>query len=254
MRQLTGKLSNIANLLLPWRPFLRPLYAVIYNEHSNAPKNCVWRKCIEPQLLWFSCFFRSSGGMIERHFSVSCYMASNKSVEMVLDASPWGIAGILMVNGTPEEYFSDALSTDDLMIFDHERGQAEGQQVWESLSALVALRLWRHRWQQHRVRLAVRGDNVAMLTLIVNMRPRSAQLQIIAQEIAIEFCNFSFVPVIAEHIPGVANKQADVLSRRHQPGAVTEELTFLAAATEVLAPRRSKDYYFTLRSAPFQVE
>ena len=64
--------------------------------------------------------------MIERHFSVSCYMASNTSVEMVLDASPWCIAGILMVNGTPEEYFSDALSTDDLMIFDHERGQAEG--------------------------------------------------------------------------------------------------------------------------------
>ncbi len=32
-----------------------------------------------------------------------------------------------------------------------------------------------------------------------------------------EFCNFSFMPVIAKHIPGVANKLADELSRRYQP-------------------------------------
>ena len=88
-----------------------------------------------------------------------------------------------------------------------------------------------------------------MLTLVVNMRPRSAQLQIIAQELAMEFCNFSFVPVIAEHIPGVANKLADELSRRHQPGTTAKELKFLDMATEVLVPRRDRKYYLTLESA-----
>ena len=75
--------------------------------------------------------------------------------------------------------------------------------------------------------------------------PRCAQWQIIAQEIAIEFCILSFVLVIAEHTLGVANKLADMLSRRRQPGAVTEEPTFLAAANEVLVPRRGKEYYST---------
>ena len=117
-----------------------------------------------------------------------------------------------MIDGTPTEYFSDALSDDDVAVYNRVRGQAEGQQVWESLAALVAIRMWKGRWQRHRVQLTVRGDSVAMLTLVVNMRPKSPQLQIIGQELAMELCNFSFMPVVAEHIPGVANKVADALA------------------------------------------
>ena len=252
LRQLTGKLSNIANLLLPWRPFLRPLYGAIYGEAGNAPLNCIWVKSIEQALRWFESFFLSTGGFIERRLRLSCYLHIDTQVDMVLDASPWGIAGILLVNGRPQEYFSDPLSEADVRIFEHQIGQAEGQQVWESLAALVALRQWRQKWQQHRVRLTVRGDNMAMLTLVVNMRPKSKQLQIVAQELALEFCHFSFVPVIAEHIPGVANKIADELSRRHQPGTNASELSFLSAAMEVEVPLRDKAYYRTLAGAPKQ--
>ena len=102
---------------------------------------------------------------------------------------------------------------------------------------------------EFRVVLKVRGDNVAMLTLILNMRPRTKQMQTIAQELALDMCEFSFVPLVAEHVPGVANKLADELSRRHQPGGVAKPSAILLQAREIKVPARDFSYYKT-RSMP----
>ena len=88
-------------------------------------------------------------------------------------------------------------------------GDRAGQQVWESLAALVAVRLWEAHWLRRRVCLTVRGDSVAMLTLVVNMRLHTRQLQIIGQELGMERAEFSFVPVVAQHLPGIVNTMAD---------------------------------------------
>ena len=85
-----------------------------------------------------------------------------------------------------------------------------------------------------------------MLTLVVNMRPRTRQLQIIGQELALEMCNYSFLPVVAEHVPGVANKLADELSRRQQPGCITRPLPALKHAREIRVPIRTRSYDATL--------
>lgn len=251
LRQLIGKLSNIANLLLPWRPFLRPLYGALYGEDSSAPQNCVWTKAIIEPLRWFGHFFQASGGLIERRFLLACYLDSSTHVTMVIDASPWGIAGILVVDGHAQEYFSDPLCDHDVEIFSHAIGSPDGQQVWESLAALVALRLWQEKWQLHRVRLTVRGDNVTMLTLIVNLRPRSAALALIGQELALTFCEFSFVPVVAAHLPGVANVAADSLSRESQPGRDKKvTIDYLLSARRRHVPPRLASYYASLGGAP----
>ncbi len=60
----------------------------------------------------------------------------------------------------------------------------------------MVVRLWRSRWQKHQVQLLIRGDSVAMLTLLVNMRPHSPQMHIIGQELALEMAHFSFVPIV----------------------------------------------------------
>ena len=51
------------------------------------------------------------------------------------------------------------------------------------------------------------------------MQPHSDQMAIIAREMALDICRSSVSPDEATHIPGIANKAADALSRLHQPGA-----------------------------------
>ena len=101
----------------------------------------------------------------------------------------------------------------------------------------------------------VRGDSVAMLTLLVKMRPHSAQMRLIAQELAIDMAHFSFVPVVAHHIPGIANTVADELSRWPQPGHSKRVPDFLAFARRVFPPAREADYYITnsMFKVPFKV-
>ncbi|CAK0837580.1 unnamed protein product [Prorocentrum cordatum] len=80
-------------------------------------------------------------------------------------------AANLIVSGTCKEHFSSALTVLDEALFSQVRGSADGQQIWECLAALVALRLWRHVWGQRSLTLRIRGNSMTMLSLIVNLRP-----------------------------------------------------------------------------------
>eukprot|EP00971_Amphidinium_carterae_P111309 2204927-Amphidinium_carterae.1 len=42
----------------------------------------------------------------------------------------------------PERYFHSALTEFDVQIFSHPLGDSSGQQCWESLAVLVAVKLW----------------------------------------------------------------------------------------------------------------
>jgi len=247
LRSLVGKLSNIANLLITWRPFLSPLFAALYSAPPNgAPMNCIWTKQIKSELEWFAAFFKASGGFIERIFDLSCFLRADTVVDIVMDASPWGLGAILCLNEQPIEYFSDQITAMDTARFDTSIGDAAGQQTWECLAALVAIRHWRRRWQVHRVKLMVRGDSVAMLTLVLNMRPHTKAMRIIAQELAIDTAHYSFVPMVTHHIPGIANTIADELSRWPQPGHVQQVPKFLKNSVQVVPASRDDSYYMSL--------
>ena len=99
--------------------------------------------------------------------------------------------------------------------------------------------------QQRRVCLTVRGHSVAMFTLVVNMRP-DTQLRLIGQELALELAEFSFVPVVAQHLPGLANTMADALSRMAQPSSCVTLPSSVKEATPVFPPVRSSAYYRTV--------
>jgi len=85
-----------------------------------------------------------------------------------------------------------------------------------------------------------------MLTLVINMRPKSAAMALIGQELALTIASSTFIPIVSEHIPGIANVAADHLSRWHQPGAPQLLPEGLRDAHFRQVPRRSKDYYLTL--------
>jgi len=206
----------------------------------------VWVKQIAIALRWFRTFFARSGGFIERDFDIRCFLSVDYVLEIVIDASPWGLGGILLINGECKEFFASALTLLDESLFSHVRGSPDGQQVWESLGALVALRLWRQLWGRQSLTLRVCGDSMTMLSLIVNLRPSTPQLALIGREIAMEYAQAVFVPVLAEHIPGVANVTADKLSRWHQPGYNAAPCNILRHAVERVLPPRDHSYYVTL--------
>jgi hypothetical protein len=122
----------------------------------------------------------------------------------------------------------------------------KGQQIWECLAILVALRTWVDRWRKQRVNLRIRGDNVGSLLLALKMRPSSPQQAIVARVIALLMTEASFPPDIL-HTPGAAHIVADLLSRVFAPGGLGEATVFkhpaLAHSVRRQVPRRSRDYY-----------
>ena len=106
-------------------------------------------------------------------------------------------------------FFSSPLSDVDSQILGHTIGEASGQQVWESLSALVALRAWKGYWTKGRAKLLVRGDSVAMLTMVLRLKPsHSPGLGLLARELALDLAEGVYQPDIASVHIWRCHKQA----------------------------------------------
>ena len=116
-------------------------------------------------------FLEGSAGTLERKDPLMEYFNVTSHLEMAIDVSPWGLGGGLTSHGRPIEWFSSRLDENDERVHRASVGGAAGQQTWESLCALVALRLWAGHWRGKRVALRVRGDSVAMLSLLLHLRP-----------------------------------------------------------------------------------
>ena len=248
VRSLAGRSSHIATLVPAWRPFLAELWAALATDPAGAPPGCVWTRQIRPTTRWMRAFIAGRSGTVTRLFRLSAFMNLGTQLSIVTDASPWGLGGYLVKNGAIVEYFSDALSADDLERFHYDAGSSDGQQTWESLAALAALRCWASHWQEDRVRLRVRGDSVTMLTAMLQLKAATrSPLTLLARELALDVAESSFEPDLGSHLPGDANTLADVLSRRFAPGAAVWAVPAqLTAAAEVRLPARDRSFYRTI--------
>lgn len=202
-------------------------------------------------MIWLQAFLNGTSGSLTRQFRLDAFLNKGRPVTLVLDASPWGLGGLLLEERSPVEWFTSALTPFDENLFQVPIGSPDGQQIWESLAALVALRIWKHRWTQGRILLEVSGDSVAMLTLVLRMRARSGSpgLGIVAREIAFDVAEAVYTPDLATHIPGIANVAADMLSRRFAPQKGTKIWTipeWLLSVPERTAPIRNTAYFRAL--------
>ena len=142
-------------------------------------------------------------------------------------------------------YFYDALSTHDERVLSTKRGIADGQQVWECLCLLVALRVWSSWWLPRRSAIAIRSDNKTAIAMAATLKG-TGSCNIIARELAIIYAHSSFQPKVVEHLPGLANVAADALSRLHEPGAHYAIPDELLGLSPVPVPVRDERYYRTL--------
>ena len=150
-------------------------------------------------------------------------------------------------DGVMVEFFSQPLGPDDLSRYGYSIGDCAGQQVWEALCAVVALKHWRDAWRSVRSSVKVKGDNHSMLNLVAECKGRGAGLNLLARECALLLAASAYHPVDAEHIPGVANVVADWLSRKWQPGHGSKAVPDFGAATETHPPVRTAEWYLASR-------
>ena len=59
---------------------------------------------------------------------------------------------------------------------------------------------------------------MAAMTMVASMHTWSPQVVVVARELALTLSESCVRPQVVKHTPGVANKLADILTRRFQPG------------------------------------
>ena len=216
LRSYIGKWQSAASLLFALRPWVGELTAVLYDRRpSNADDHRVWVNQFRHTLAWLANFIDMENGPVVRTFRVGSYFNRGVKYGISMDASIYGMGAVLIVNGVPEEYFSIAMTSSDERISNMKKGDKDGQQIWESLVLLIAIRHWCHRWREARVTLQLESDNVAALTLAAQLKAHGARRKI-ATQLALIYSSSVFEPDIVSRLPGVMNVTPDSLSRRFQ--------------------------------------
>jgi hypothetical protein len=245
VRSLAGKGTNIASLIFAWRPFLSQLWAVLSTEQTNAPMNCAWTKQFETTLAWLLAFIDQQSGTTVRTFTLAAAFGTVTSVEVTCDASIYGFGGWLAINGRPLQWFSDDICASDEEALGYKGGDPLGQQAFEALCILIACRLWSRLWRDRKVCFKLRSDNMGALTLFSSLKAAPGAMNLIAREYALDAAECAYEPDVVAHLPGVANKVADILSRRRDPkfAGVWAPPEFLQYSERVTPPPRSLKWW-----------
>ena len=166
-------------------------------------------------------------------------------MQIVADASPTGLGAFLRIHNVIKEYAFDFITADDERVLKVKKLGSEGQQVWEGLALLAALRLWRHHWQDKRVSLQVKPDSVSALIMVVKMKTSGVGTSILAREMALDIADALYEPSVCEHIPGIANVIADHLSRMSEQAGAPLPAQLCHARRRRFEPRDA-DWWRTL--------
>lgn len=237
LRTIVGKATSIASVLYVWRPFVQEMSAALHAS-SEAPPGCVWVKQIRHAATWLIKFLSAEVQGIRRVYSLQHYRGDGPRITITWDASPYGMGATLQRDGTFVGYFAAPIYDTDEHIFETHAGTSHGQQIWEALAGLVALRVWSNHWKGQRARLQIRGDNVGSLTLLTTLKGHSKALTLIASEYAMDLGEAEWRPDLATHLPGLTNTVCDMLSRKFQPGHSYTLPVCLKEAHEVSPPLR----------------
>ena len=162
-----------------------------------------------------------------------------------LDASPYGLGGVMTQDGVILAWFACPLTVGDERIPGCRRGISEGQHIWESLCLLVALKLWLSAWGDKKVNISIKSDNMAALSLAAKMKSKVSSL--IAKEVALIISKAAFRPRLVVHVPGVMNLSADSLSRLEDPDGDYSIPAYLLPSLRTSTSPRTETFYRTLR-------
>jgi hypothetical protein len=162
-----------------------------------------------------------------------------------VDASLWGIGGILYHNNQPISYFADNIAQHDLNRISATTGDPAFNALWEALAIPVALRSWRSS-STAAVIFQVRSDSLSALSSIFEGFSRSPRQNNIVSEIFLDEAELYNSLAITVHVPGVTKIQPDALSRLSapSPSSIPQALHSVPRLQPLL---RDKGFWLTQR-------
>eukprot|EP00435_Cladocopium_sp_Y103_P040858 s554_g11.t1 len=247
LQSFAGGMAFVAGLVPVLRPFLSPLWAALakVTAHDSGPKTLGSRaagklihvKRIAHSLNWIKALLQNEHGDLERRFDVDVKV---DGWEIITDACPWGMGGVLYHNKTPKRWFSSPLPPEVLEKFGATAGDPGFNTAWEALALLVALRLWLTQCPRT-LAVRVKSDNVGALRMLLKLTSQSGSMAVIAREIALDIAAKNYQLNELHHVPGVTNVVADALSRLWAPHP--EPFPFLGEAVKDEPPHLDDSFW-----------
>ncbi|CAE7663019.1 Eef2k, partial [Symbiodinium necroappetens] len=189
LRSYAGALSFVAGLVPHPPPFLATFWAAlsrhdVTNEGKplRRTRHLIHVKRVSPALRWVRALL-SGRTTIERVFYAD---PPHSDLEIVTDASPWGMGAIRRVGGKPTGYYYTHIPDTVLHKFKAERGLPKYNTLWEGLALLAAFR----------------SDNLGFVKALSKGSARSAELNVLAREFAYDQATRAYQIKGLEHIPG----------------------------------------------------
>ena len=113
----------------------------------------VWNSAADIPLRWTQALLEGARGTLIRTYTLAAYLQEGDRYTVVTDASPLGLGAFLVLNNNIEQYVFGPSTEMDEEVLKVKPGGSEGQQIWESLTILAALRLWSPIWRDRRITL-----------------------------------------------------------------------------------------------------
>ena len=175
-QELCGRAGRLGQVIPDARPFINNLYGALAgsllaqaNRSREAPPGQVAIRRYRSAATWLACLLRQEADAplrLEAKVWAESFSYDPQVQRIEFDASPYGGAAILFVNGQATEYF--AIDWQGIEWLGVKTGLSKHQTFWEFLTLALAA----CRWCPLFTSVLLCGDNVASLNLALSNKSK----------------------------------------------------------------------------------
>ena len=144
---------------------------------------------------------------------ISLTSRNKAKVALITDASPEGLGAVLVINDQVIDTVASPVTEADAKALGFECGSSSSQGVVEALATIMALQHWGNKLAGMNVQNTIQSDSVTALSTTLKKSGASAAQNFCGAVLGVLLERFRVEDAQLQHIPGVANKVADYLSR-----------------------------------------
>eukprot|EP00435_Cladocopium_sp_Y103_P029227 s2680_g7.t1 len=228
LRVVCGKLSWLSGVLPRTRWMLRVFYAVLAQReaevHEGKEETRRAKRSDDRSKDHLFVIKRLEGARVAlmEYLNVTKERPTRKislkprdkaRVSITTDASPEGLGATLVVNGQLVDAIAAPVTEMDAKDLGFELGSSSSQGVVEALAMVVALKHWNNKLAGMVIDLTIQADSITALAMAQKQSAASPAINFLGAILGILLESAKIEDIQLVHIPGVANKVADYLSR-----------------------------------------